>query len=215
LTLFGTVSSAALLPGTFGRALAETSSPARPGYGHGIMIDSLGSPGTNIDSMETPLTDAEIEDVRASGLTAINLTVGVKTDKSRHPQGQAPPGKALVYVFEVERTDAQALKTGAVTIRIGLDGQWVGANHGNTYFYFPVDPGDHNLCANWQSTFGRFSKLAAAVSLTAETGQVYYFLTKVDERSHDNPAVWMEAVDPAEAKLLIASASLSDFHPKK
>jgi hypothetical protein len=37
----------------------------------------------------------------------------------------------------------------------------------------------------------------------------------VDERSHDNPAVWMEAVDPAEAKLLIASASLSDFHPKK
>jgi membrane dipeptidase len=40
------------------------------------MIDSLGSPGTNIDSVETPLTDAEIEDVRASGLTAINLTVG-------------------------------------------------------------------------------------------------------------------------------------------
>jgi hypothetical protein len=91
----------------------------------------------------------------------------------------------------------------------------VGANHGNTYFYFPVDPGDHSLCANWQSTLGRISKLASAVSLTAETGQVYYFLTKVDERSHDNPAVWMEAVDPAEAKLLIASASLSDFHPKK
>jgi hypothetical protein len=151
----------------------------------------------------------------AAGCGADNVQFDVKTDKSRHPQGQAPPGKALVYVFEVERTDAQALKIGAVTIRIGLDGQWVGANHGNTYFYFPVDPGDHNLCANWQSTFGRFSKLAAAVSLTAETGQVYYFLTKVDERSHDNPAVWMEAVDPAEAKLLIASASLSDFHPKK
>ena len=79
LTLFGTVSSAALLPGTFGRALAETTSPARPGYGRGIMIDSLGSPGTNIDSVETPLTDAEIEDVRASGLTAINLTVGGPT----------------------------------------------------------------------------------------------------------------------------------------
>jgi len=35
------------------------------------MIDSLGSPGTHIDSVETPLTDAEIDDVRASGLTAI------------------------------------------------------------------------------------------------------------------------------------------------
>jgi len=40
------------------------------------MIDSLGSPGTHIDSVETPLTDAEIDDVRASGLTAINMTVG-------------------------------------------------------------------------------------------------------------------------------------------
>jgi len=151
----------------------------------------------------------------AAGCGADNVQFDVKTDKKQHPQGQVAVGKALVYVFEAERSDAGTLKIGAVTTRIGLDGQWVGANHGNTYFYFPVDPGDHNLCANWQSTFGRFSKLAAAVSLTAETGQVYYFLTKVDERSHDNPAVWMEAVDPAEAKLLIASASLSDFHPKK
>ena len=76
LSLFGIASAATLLPGTFGRAFAETTSPARPSYGHRIMIDSLGSPGTNIDSVETPLTDAEIDDVRASGLTAINLTVG-------------------------------------------------------------------------------------------------------------------------------------------
>jgi membrane dipeptidase len=90
LTLFGTVSSAALLPGTFGRALAETSSPARSGYGHGIMIDSLGSPGTNIDSVDPPLTDAEIEDVRASGLTAINLTVGAQA-------GYNDPVLAIAY----------------------------------------------------------------------------------------------------------------------
>ncbi len=151
----------------------------------------------------------------AAGCGAENIQFDVKTDKSQHPQGQVAEGKALVYVFEAERSDAGSLKIGAATIRIGLDGQWVGANHGNTYFYFQVDPGVHNLCANWQSTFGRISKLASAVSLTAETGQVYYFQTKVDERTHDNPAVWMEAVDPAEAKLLIASASLSNFHPKK
>ena len=78
----------------------------------------------------------------AAGCGGDNVQFDVKTDKSRHPQGQVPPGKALVYVFEVERTDAQAFKIGAVTMRIGLDGQWVGANHGNTYFYFPVDPGD-------------------------------------------------------------------------
>jgi hypothetical protein len=151
----------------------------------------------------------------AAGCGADNVQFDVKTDKSQHPQGQVPAGKALVYIFELEKTDAGAFKIGAVTIRIGLDGQWVGANRGNTYFYLPVAPGDHNFCANWQSSLGRVSKLSSAVSLTAEAGQVYYFATKVDERSHDNPAVWMEAVDPAEAKLLIASASLSNFHPKK
>ena len=151
----------------------------------------------------------------AAGCGADNVQFDVKTDKSLHPQGQAPAGKALVYVFEVEKTDPAAFKVGAVTIRIGLDGQWVGANHGNTYFYFSVDPGDHSICANWQSSLGRLSKLASAISLKAEAGQVYYFLTKVAERSRDNPAVWMEAVDPAEAKLLIASSSLSNSHPKK
>ncbi len=151
----------------------------------------------------------------AAGCGADNVQYDVKTDKSQHPQGQVPEGKALVYVFEEEKTDANAFKIGAVTIRIGLDSQWMGANHGNTYFYFPVDPGDHNICSNWQSSIGKLSKLASAVSLTAEAGQVYYFQTRVDERSHDKPAVWMEPVDPAEAKLLIASASLSNSRPKK
>jgi hypothetical protein len=133
----------------------------------------------------------------------------------RRQNRQVPADKALVYVIEQEKTDAQTIKIGAVTIRIGLDGQWVGANHGNTYFSLLVDPGVHSLCANWQSSIGRYSKQAAAVSLTPEAGQTYFLLTKVDERSHDNPAVWMEPLDPAEAKLLMASASLSNFHPEK
>jgi Protein of unknown function (DUF2846) len=138
----------------------------------------------------------------------------VKTNKSQHPQGQIPEGKALVYVFEAEKTDAEAFKIGAVTIRVGLDGQWVGANHGNTYFYFPVEPGDHSICGNWQSSIGKLAKQASAASFSAEPGQTYYFQVRVDERSHDNPAIWMEPVDPAEAKILISSASLSTFKAK-
>lgn len=150
----------------------------------------------------------------AAGCGADNTQYDVKTDKTQHPQGQIPAGKALVYVFEQERTDP-GFKIGAVTIRVGVDGQWIGANHGNTYFYFPVDPGDHSICANWQSSIGKIAKLASAASLTAAPGQVYYFQTKVDERSHDTPTIWVQPVDPAEAKLLIASASLSNFHAKK
>jgi hypothetical protein len=150
----------------------------------------------------------------AAGCGADNVEFDVKTDRNQHPEGQAEAGKALVYVFEDEKTDP-GLVIGAVTTRIGLDGQWMGANHGKSYFFFSVDPGDHSVCASWQSSLKRLSKLAAAASLTAAPGSVYYFQAKVDARSHDRPAVWMEAVDPAEAKILIASASLSTSHPKK
>lgn len=151
----------------------------------------------------------------AAGCGADNTQYDVKTDKSQHPVGQVADGKALVYVFEYEKTEPELFKIGAVTIRVGLDGQWIGANHGNTYFYFPVDPGDHSICANWQSSIGKLAKQASAASLSAEPGQIYYFQVRVDERTHDNPAIWLEPVDPAEAKLLIASASLSNFKAKK
>jgi hypothetical protein len=150
----------------------------------------------------------------AAGCGADNVEFDVKTDKNQHPEGQPDAGKALVYVFEDEKTDP-GLVIGAVTMRIGLDGQWVGADHGKSYFFFSVDPGDHSVCASWQSSLKRLSKLAGAASLTAAPGSVYYFQAKVDARTHDRPAVWMEPVDPAEAKILIASASLSTSHPKK
>lgn len=58
---------------------AETTAPPPPsprwaGYDQAILIDALGGPG---GSGNGPLlTAAEIADVRASGLTALNLTVG-------------------------------------------------------------------------------------------------------------------------------------------
>ncbi len=140
----------------------------------------------------------------------------VKTDKKQHSEMTPESGKALVYVFEEEMQDA-GLAIGAVTTRIGLDGQWVGANHGKSHLSFSVDPGEHNLCASWQSILSMRSKLASAASLTAEAGKVYYFRTKVDERNSDQrrPALKMEPVDSAEGKLLLADSSLSVSHPKK
>jgi len=48
-----------------------------PGYRNATVIDSLGVPGSDDDvGQYSPLTAAEIADVRTSGLTAVNLTVG-------------------------------------------------------------------------------------------------------------------------------------------
>jgi len=150
----------------------------------------------------------------AAGCGPKQVQFDVTTDKKQHTVGQAEAGKTLVYVFEDETRDPNQ-RLGNVTIRIGVDGQWVGANHGKSYFFFPVDPGEHAVCANWQASFKMYSKLASAASFTAEAGKAYYFRTSVEERTNYPPAVRIEAVDPAEGQLLVAGSALSSSHPKK
>jgi hypothetical protein len=151
---------------------------------------------------------------RAAGCGPSPINFNVKTDKNQHPTPSPEPGKAMVYVFDTVKLDP-GLVIGTVTLRIGLDGDWMGANHGDSYFYFPVDPGEHRVCAQWQSTFERLSKLASAASLTAEAGQVYYFRAIADARTRDRGAVRLEPLDPAEALPLTSSSGFSTSHPKK
>jgi hypothetical protein len=151
---------------------------------------------------------------RAAGCGPSNVEFNVKTDKNPHPAAQQETNKALVYVFGTVKLDS-GLVFGNITVRIGLDGDWMGANHGDSYFYFAVDPGDHHICAQWQSRFERFSKLASAASLTAQAGQVYYFRAIADARSNEPGAIRLEPLDPAEALLLTASSAYSTSHPKK
>ena len=132
----------------------------------------------------------------AAGCGPDKVQFDVRTDKKQHPEAKAEAGMAAVYVFEDERRDPNELPFGiadTATIRVGVDGQWVGADHGKSYFFFSVDLWDHDLCANWQSSLKSFSKLASAASLTAEAGKVYYFRASVDERTQTLPAVRIEA----------------------
>ena len=96
----------------------------------------------------------------------------VKTNKGQNP-AKPEAGKALVYFIE---DDSNFNSVPKPTTRAGLDGQWVGATHGNSFFYFSVDPGVHHLCASWQR-LARHQKEAAA-HFTAEAGGVYYFVAK-------------------------------------
>src|SRR4029077_11715663 len=62
----------------------------------------------------------------------------VTTDKEKHPTGTPQAGKALVYVI------GEGIKAiSQETVRVGLDGAWIGANRGASYFFFSVDPGEH------------------------------------------------------------------------
>jgi hypothetical protein len=139
----------------------------------------------------------------AAGCGKDEVQFAVKTDKKQHPQPQPEPGKAMVYVIQ---NDGVAFCIGGcVTVRIGVDGAWAGANQGKSYLYFPVDPGDHHLCAAYQ---GR-SQWNGAVSFNAEAGRSYYFFIRAFN------GVWLGPVDPAEGPLLVQAAPLSTSKPKE
>jgi hypothetical protein len=136
----------------------------------------------------------------------------VKDDDSQHTVGQPEAGKALVYV--IQDYGAPNCVGGCITTKIGLDGAWIGANHRNSYFSFTVDPGEHHLCANWQSHLARLSQVVGLAHVNAEAGKIYYFRTRVFAVA--GPTFFdIEPIDSDQGKLLVASFPLSISHPKK
>ncbi len=83
------------------------------------------------------------------------------------------PGKALVYVIQ---NDTYFYSTPKPITRVGLDGAWVGATRDDTYIYFEVEPGEHDLCGSWQPPLGFGSGRGVATThFMAESGRAYYF----------------------------------------
>jgi len=126
------------------------------------------------------------------------------------------PGKALVYVSEVFKKVPGEL--GNPTIRIGLDGTWMGATRANSYISFAVEPGEHHLCTNWQSHLKRLSREASFTSFTAEAGHTYYFRSLVSYQSVGTATTMMldlQPVNPDEGKYLVASNPESTSRPHK
>ena len=146
-----------------------------------------------------------------------NVQFDVKTESSQHPTPLAQDGKALVYVVEVfEKPGNQLAKP---TTKVGLDGTWVGANKSNSYFFFPVETGDHHLCVAWQSALKTYSKKVGLTNFSAEPGKAYYFEARITEHDEANGGAWftldLQPVNNDEGQLLVASSALSTFRPKK
>lgn len=132
-----------------------------------------------------------------AGCGPSDVRFDVTTDKLQHPTAQPDAGKALVYVFDLDEANGP-------TTRVGLDGKWVGANQHQAYFFFPVDAGEHRLCAMENSN--GISRLGAAFHFSAKAGKTYYFKTR--ESLSDN-AIDLQMVNSAEGDFLISSNTLS------
>jgi hypothetical protein len=134
----------------------------------------------------------------------------VKTDSSQHPGMQPADGKALLYFLE---DDTGFGSTPKPTTREGVDGAWVGATHGNSFYSLSVDPGEHHLCASWQTAvIVRQGHQTAVAHFTAEAGGVYYFRVKNTwELSLGTAGISLMPLDSDEGKLLASKFSVSVF----
>jgi hypothetical protein len=98
----------------------------------------------------------------------------------RDAPAPAPPvaGKArIVFIEHIYAPGCLGCRDFAP--RIGVDGSWVGATRGDSYFVLDVDPGTHNVCADWKSLSAVPGKNFGVASLTAEPGQTYFFEAKI------------------------------------
>jgi len=139
-----------------------------------------------------------------------DIQFDVKKDDSQHALTQPEPGKARVY-FVQDFGQTQCFGHCGVTVRMGLNGAWVGANQDNSYFSVSVDPGEHHLCATPQAW--NVKRLVGLAHFTAEAGKIYYFRTRLIG-GQNQQLIDLTPIDSDEAAFLITSYPLSVSHPK-
>ena len=134
----------------------------------------------------------------------------VQTTKARAGTN-VEPGKSQVYVVELAER-AFLFDPRKITIRIGLDGEWVGAVKGtHTYMAVAVNPGEHHVCAERQSVQGSMEREAGFISFTAEPDKRYYFRARFTEHSGVN----LEQINEDEGRFLVSSSQMAMSSPKQ
>jgi len=136
----------------------------------------------------------------------------VKTADSIATVPQPDAGKARVVFVAKDGGSARASTT-----RVAIDGNWVGATHGSSYFYFSVEPGVHHVCTLTKfNQFWAHPEDTAAAHFTAVAGESYFFEAKnyafTDSQQFD---VTLMPLDSDEGPLSIRNLPSSEYHEKK
>jgi hypothetical protein len=163
------------------------------------------------------LVQAQTPEMRVAPSCGLNeIKFEVKTAKNPRPAGQPEAGKALVYFFD-DSPSTGWFPNPKLTTRAGVDGAWVGATQRNAYFYFSVDPGEHHLCASWQTWLGpgvNATHKTVVTHFTAEAGTTYYF--KVGgQLTQSAVGINLDPLDSDEGQFLVSKFSISTFQQKK
>lgn len=120
-------------------------------------------------------------------------------------------GKAQLILIESENEMVSPFHD--ATVRWGMDGYWVGADNGNSYFALAVAPGIHHVCANWQSAFKTLKKVDLT-SFTAESGHIYYFQVDVNVESQHSVSFAISQINDDKGQYLVKTSALSASKPR-
>ena len=124
--------------------------------------------------------------------------------------GTVPKGKAMVFVEE----DVAHIAFSGITIRIGVDGKWVGATTNLTYIGFPVEPGVHHLCVSVQGlAMGKLENGITLRALEAKAGETYYIRVR-ETQGQAPPLVFVDMVDADEGQLLLQTMAAAAWRVK-
>lgn len=159
--------------------------------------------GVEKSEEDEPKTEADKSkrkelELKACGSREINYSA--HTDKKQHPVPEPAQGKALIFVIR------PTMWGNKVQTKLAVDGQWMGVNRGDNYFFFALDPGEHNFCSD--------SENRSLLTLNVEPGKTYYLQQKI------KAGMWkarnkLVALDEAEGKKGLAECHLSLFEEKR
>lgn len=141
----------------------------------------------------------------------LNASMSVDLNATQHSVEQPEPGKARIYF--IQDTGHFTVAAAYPTTKIGIDGKWVGANKRDSYFSVAVDPGEHHLCAEIQSSL--VPDEIELAHLTTEPGKVYYYRTRIIMSSGGPVYLGFVPVDSDEATYMIASYPLATGRARK
>uniref|UniRef100_A0A7V4XUF6 Lipoprotein n=1 Tax=Acidobacterium capsulatum TaxID=33075 RepID=A0A7V4XUF6_9BACT len=94
-------------------------------------------------------------------------------------------------------------------VRVGLDGKWIGANRGNSWFAATVRPGEQHVCVAWNAPFVRLTNRIHLTDLNAEPGKTYYLETTALTGKYQVNRVLLSKTTRDEADFLISNSKMS------
>ena len=121
------------------------------------------------------------------------------TEKNNHTMGVLTADKALIYVLR------PTLLGKPTQSKLAVDGEWMGVNRGNSYFFFQVVPGEHYFCSRVENH--------SAIALTVEAGKTYYLQQEMQPGMMKGRTS-LRVMDEAEAQKKLPKLEISTWEVK-